>query len=347
MSDEDKAVSRLFRSIAHRVAGTEEVLPDEGRLPSFDRATTWLNSEPLTSRGLRGQVVLVDCWTYTCVNWLRTLPYLRAWHAKYAGAGLTIVGVHTPEFSFEGDLANVVAQSRKLGVEYPVAVDTDYGVWNDFANHYWPAIYVADAEGRLRYHHFGEGEYPRTEMVIQRLLVDSGSTEFDRDLVAVEPHGLEVAADWESLGTPETYLGYGQSSGFVSEDADLRDRPHAYPGGRRLFVNSWDLIGDWTQVRHAAVLNEAGGRIAFAFHARDVNLVMGPAVPGTSIPFRVYLDGEPVGDAAGTDVDDVGGGTVRDENTYQLVRQPAPVGTAVVEIEFLQSDVEAYCFTFG
>ena len=195
MSDEQPH-SGLFRSIAHRLAGSEEILPDEGRLPSFGRATTWLNSEPLTPQGLRGRVVVVDFWTYTCVNWLRTLPYLRAWHAKYADAGLTIVGVHTPEFDFERDLGNVVAESQNLGVEYPIAVDSDYGVWNEFANHYWPAIYIADAEGRLRYHHFGEGEYPRIEMVIQRLLVDAGARDLDLDLVMVEPEGLEVAADW-------------------------------------------------------------------------------------------------------------------------------------------------------
>ena len=347
MYNQDQSLSGLLRSITHRPVGTEGVPPDEGRLPSFDRATTWLNSAPLTPAGLRGRVVLVDFWTYTCVNWLRTLPYLRAWHDKYADAGLTIVGVHTPEFGFERDLANVVAQSRNLGVEYPVAVDTDYGVWNEFANHYWPAIYLADAEGRLRYHRFGEGDYSRTEMVIQQLLVDAGSTDFERDLVSTRPHGLEVAADWETLGTPETYLGYDQSSGFSSEDPHLRDRAHLYPGGRRLAVNFWDLIGTWTHAPHAAVLNETGGRIAFEFQARDVNLVMGPAAAGASIPFRVYLDGEPVADAAGTDVDADGRGTVRDQKTYQLVRRPGPIDTALVEVEFLEAGVEAYCFTFG
>lgn len=337
----------LFRSIAHRLAGEQEVLPDEGRLPSFDRATSWLNSEPLTPTGLLGRVVLVDFWTYTCVNWLRTLPYLQAWHAKYADAGLTIVGVHTPEFGFERDLGNVIAQSRNLGVEYPIAVDSEYGVWDEFANHYWPAIYISDAEGRLRYHHFGEGEYPRTEMVIQRLLVDAGARDLDLDLVMVEREGLEVAADWASLRSPETYLGYGQSSGFASEDADLFDRPHVYGGARRLPLNAWDLAGEWTQARHAAVLNVAGGRISFMFHARDVNLVMGPASAGGTIPFRVLLDGRAIEDACGTDVDRDGRGLVRDQNTYQLIRQPGRVTDHLVEIEFLEGGVEAYCFTFG
>ena len=341
------ASAGLFRSVSHRLAGEQETLPDEGHLPSFDRATTWLNSDPLTPTALRGRVVLADFWTYTCVNWLRTLPYLRAWHAKYAHAGLTIVGVHTPEFGFERDLDNVVARSRSLGVEYPVAVDSDYGVWNEFANHYWPAIYLADGEGRLRFHHFGEGEYPRTEMVLQRLLVDAGARDLDLDLVMVDPEGLEVAADWASLHSPETYLGHAQSSGFASEDADLYDRPHGYRSIQPLPLNAWDLAGEWTHARHAAVLDAAGGRIAFRFHARDVNLVMGPAAMGSEIAFRVLLDGQPVGDAVGTDVDREGRGVLRDQNTYQLVRQSGRIADRLFEIEFAQPGVEAYCFTFG
>jgi len=337
----------LFRSLAHRLAGDQNVLPDEGRLPSFGRATSWLNSEPLTAEGLRGRVVLVDFWTYTCINWLRTLPYLRAWADKYEDAGLTIVGVHTPEFGFESDLRNVTLQTRNLGVRYPVAVDSDYGVWNDFANHYWPAIYLADANGRLRFHHFGEGEYAMTEMAIQQLLMEAGASDLDTDLVMVEPQGLEVAADWRSLGSPETYLGYRQSSGFVSEQSEHYDRPHLYAGGRRLLRNTWDLTGDWTVASHAAVLNEPNGKISFAFHARDVNLVMGPAQAGAHVPFRVTLDGHPVGDAGGTDVDADGLGVVTEQNTYQLVRQPGRVGDSVFEIEFLEAGVEAYCFTFG
>ena len=205
----------LIRSVAHRLAGERPVLPVEGRLPSFDGATGWLNSEPLTPEGLRGRVVLVDFWTYTCVNWLRTLPYVRAWAAKYADAGLTVLGVHTPEFGFERNIDNIVARSRDFGVGYPIAVDSDYGVWRAFDNHFWPALYLADGEGRIRFHHFGEGEYAMTEMVIQQLLLDAGAEGIDQDLVTVEPRGLEVAADWRTLQSPETYLGHERSTGFA------------------------------------------------------------------------------------------------------------------------------------
>ena len=346
------AADRLFRSVANRLAGDDRVLPDEGRLASFERATSWINSEPLSPAGLRGRMVLVDFWTYTCVNWLRTAPYLRAWSAKYADAGLTVIGVHTPEFGFEGDLPNVVRHTKELGIEYPVAVDSDYGVWNDFANHYWPALYLADATGRVRYHHYGEGEYPMTEMAIQQLLVESGSTGFDTGLVSVAPEGLEVAADWETLRSPETYVGYGQSSGFASEDRALYDRAHDYVAHGSLRLNEWDLSGDWTVARHAAVLGAAGGAISFAFHARDANLVMGPgsAVGGTAvggIPFRVLLDGRPVDDARGTDVLADSTGVVNTPGTYQLVRQHGPIEDRVLTLEFDAPGVEAYCFTFG
>ena len=327
----------LIRSIAHRLAGDAPKLPDEGRLAPFVGATSWLNSEPLTPEGLRGRVVLIDFLTYTCINWLRTLPYVSAWDSKYRDAGLTVIGVHTPEFGFEHDLANVGTQLRNLGVDFPVAVDNDYGVWGAFANNYWPAVYLADAEGRIRHHHYGEGEYAQTEMAIQQLLFDAGSQDLDRNLVMVEPEGLEVAADWRTLGSPETYLGYGQSSGFWSEDRATFDRAHVYGGEPpHLPLNNWDLAGTWTVARHAAILNEPGGRIAFQFHARDVNLVMGPLVAGAAIPFQTFLDGEVVGD-----------GTVRDQNTYQLIRAPGPVTDRLFEIEFLGAGVEAYCFTFG
>jgi thiol-disulfide isomerase/thioredoxin len=337
----------MIRSIVHRRAGDEPVaLPDEGRLASFDGATAWLNSDPLTPEGLRGRVVVVDFWTYTCVNWLRTLPYLRAWAAKYHDDGLTVIGVHTPEFGFEGNLENVVAQSHALGVEYPIAVDTDYAVWSAFANHFWPALYVADRDGRIRFHHFGEGEYPMTEMVIQQLLF-AGTDGAERDLVVVEPHGLEVAADWQTLASPETYVGYRQSSGFVQEDRAAFDAPHLYTLPYRQGLNSWALSGTWTVASHAAISHEPGTRIAFRFHARDVNLVMGPADPGTSIRFRVFLDGERASQSHGTDVGSDGSGTVRDQRTYQLLRQPGEISDRLVEIEFLDAGVEAYCFTFG
>jgi thiol-disulfide isomerase/thioredoxin len=337
----------LFRSIAHRLAGDRLALPVEGRLPPFDGATAWLNSDPLTPEALRRRVVLVDFWTYTCVNWLRTLPYLRAWDAKYRDAGLTVVGVHTPEFGFERDIDNVVEQSRTLRVEYPIAVDSDYAVWGAFANHFWPAVYIADAEGRIRHHHFGEGEYAQTEMVIQQLLLDAGAEDIDQDLVDVEPRGLEVPADWRTLQSPETYLGYGQSTGFASEHVAAFDEPHVYSASSRLPRNSWDLTGTWTVTRRAAVLNEPGGRVAIQFHARDVNLVIGPASSGGSIAFRIFLDGEIAESAHGSDVESDGGGIVRDQRTYQLIRQSGPIADHLFEIEFLDAGAEAYCFTFG
>ena len=336
-----------IRSIVHRLAGDAAELPIEGRLAPFDGATGWLNTEPLTPDGLQGRVVLVDFWTYTCVNWLRTAPYRRAWAAKYANAGLTLVGVHTPEFGFERDLDNVVAQTRDLGVEYPVAIDSDYGVWRAFSNHFWPAIYLADAEGRIRYHHFGEGEYAMTEMVIQQLLVDAGASDVGQDLVSVDPRGLEVAADWGTLQSPETYLGYRQATGFASEGHAAFDQSGAFTAPSRLPLNHWALAGTWTVAGHAAASNEPGGRIAFQFHARDVNLVMGPVTAGADIPFRVSLDGQPVGRASGADVDADGGGILREQRTYQLVRQSGSIEDARFEIEFLAAGAEAYCFTFG
>jgi thiol-disulfide isomerase/thioredoxin len=337
----------LIRSFVHRLAGEQPTLPVEGGLASFAGATGWLNSEPLTPEGLRGRVVLVDFWTYTCINWLRTAPYVRAWAAKYAAAGLTVVGVHTPEFGFERDLDNVASHTRKLGVEYPVAIDSDYGVWRAFDNHYWPAIYLADAQGRIRFHHFGEAEYAMTEMVIQQLLLDAGAQTVDPDLVAVEPQGLGVAADWGTLRSPETYVGYGQSTGFAQEDVARFDGPHAYGAPGPLPLNYWGLIGEWTVARDAAVLNEPGGRIALRFHSRDVNLVMGPATRGASVPFRVYLDGQLAEATHGSDVAADGSGVVNDQNTYQLIRQHGPIDDRLFEIEFLEPGVEAYCFTFG
>ena len=337
----------LLHSIAHRMAGDAAELPSEGHLPSFDGATGWLNSEPLAPAGLLGRVVLVDFWTYTCINWLRTLPYVRAWATKYAEQGLTVIGVHTPEFVFEHDVDNVVEQASAMQVSYAIALDNQYGVWRAFANHFWPAIYLADAEGRIRYHHFGEGEYAMTEMAIQQLLVDAGAAGVDQSLVSVDPRGLEVAADYRSLRSPETYLGYGQATGFASPDGLREDRPHQYAAPTGLSLNYWAPTGTWTITDRAAVLAEPGGRIAFRFQARDVNLVMGPAQRGAAIPFRVRLDGRPAAAERGTDVDADGTGTVTEQRTYQLIRQPAPIGERTFEIEFLDAGVEAYCFTFG
>jgi len=336
----------LLNSIAHRLAGDAVELPIEGRLASFDRATGWLNSEPLTPEGLGGRVVVVDFWTYTCVNWLRTLPYLQAWASKYADHGLTIVGVHTPEFGFEHQLENVRAQAQALGVDYPIALDNDYGVWRAFANHYWPALYVADEQGRIRYHHFGEGEYAMSEMVIQQLLLDAGAADVDRDLVIVDPRGLEVSADFRSLQSPETYVGYGHSTGFAQEDVGAFDEPRTY-SLTPLRLNEWALAGAWTVSRLAGRVNGPGGKIAFRFHARDLNLVMGPSSPGSPVAFRITLDGLPPKDAAGVDTEADGRGTVGEQRTYQLIRQPGPIADRLFEIEFLDPGLEAYCFTFG
>ena len=331
---------------AHREAGATN-LPSEGNLPGFDGATGWLNSEPLTPEGLRGRVVAVQFWTYTCVNWLRTLPYARAWAAKYADHGLTIVGVHTPEFGFERNVDNVVAAARDMRVTYPVALDSNYGVWRAFANHFWPALYIADPGGRIRYHHFGEGEYAMSEMVIQQLLRESGNEGFDPGLVSVDPQGTEVAADWGNVRSVETYLGYAQASGFAYPDGMRFGQSHDYSAPPRLGLNQWAPSGRWTFAEHASVLDEAPGRIAITFHARDVNVVMGPRERGTSVPFRVFIDGQPPGAAHGTEVDDQGNGTLSDQRLYQLIRQPGAVRERLFEIEFLGAGAEAYCFTFG
>ena len=335
-----------MRTLLHHPGGEANGLPDEGALAPFARANGWLNSSPLTPDGLRGRVVAVDFWTYTCVNWLRTLPFVRAWAAKYREAGLTVVGVHTPEFGFEHDLDNVKKMSARFAVDWPVAVDNDYGVWQAFDNHYWPALYIADAGGHIRYHHFGEGEYAMSEMVIQQLLAEAGAAHVDGELVNVDPQGLELAADWRTLQSPETYVGYGQASGFVQAASARFDSPADYtPVALRR--NEWALSGNWTVARHAGIANRAGARIAFRFEARDVNLVMGPPNPGAAIPFRVLLDGSPAGEAAGVDAQPEGRGVLNEQRTYQLIRQGGAVAERTIEVEFEDAGAEAYCFTFG
>jgi thiol-disulfide isomerase/thioredoxin len=321
-------------------------LSDEGALPGFDGATGWLNSPPLTPAGLRGKVVLVDFWTYTCINWLRTLGYVRAWAEKYADHGLVVVGVHTPEFTFERDVDNVSHAATDMRVEYPIALDPDYAVWRAFSNRYWPAVYIADAEGRIRHHQFGEGMYVECERVIQQLLRAAGGEDIADDLVSVDPVGLEAQADWTNLGSPETYLGYEQAQNFASPGGAEFDEPRTYAAPDSLKLNHWALSGDWTVERGASVLNRAEGRIAFRFHARDVHLVMRPQA-GTSVPFRVLVDGDPPGDAHGLDVDEQGHGTVVQPRLYQLIRERASVTDRTFEITFLAPSVEAYVFTFG
>ena len=298
-------------------------------LPDFDGATGWLNSDPLTAEGLRGNVVLVDFCTYTCINWLRTLGFVRAWWEKYADKGLVVVGVHTPEFPFEHDVDNVREAAKEMRVGYPIALDPNFAVWRAFDNHYWPAVYIADAEGRIQHHHFGEGGFEECEQVIQQLL---GSED---GFVSPVLEGFEVQADWANLQSPETYLGYEQAQNFVDRE------------GAELRLNQWALSGDWSVEAGKSVLNRAGGGIAFRFHGRDVNLVMGPPSRGASLPFRVSVDGEPPGDAHGLDVDGDGRGTLSQQRLYQLVRKPGAIVDRTFEIAFDAAGAEAYCFTFG
>jgi thiol-disulfide isomerase/thioredoxin len=319
-----------------------DTLPIESRLPGFEGATGWLNSPPLTAAGLRGQVVVLDFWTYTCINWLRTLGYVRAWAERYRDDGVVVVGVHTPEFPFEGNVENVRRAVSAMRIDHPVALDTDYAVWRAFNNHYWPALYIADAEGRIRYHHFGEGAYDECERVIQRLLREAGSGSVSDDLVAISPEGVEAQADWGNLESPETYLGYDQGRNFAAGD----DVPRSYALPDELLRNRWALAGEWTIEERASVLNEAGGGIAFRFHARDVNLVI-RSREGTQIPFRVILDGEAPGSAHGLDVDSEGNGTLVEPRLYQLVRQPGQAVDRTFGITFSAPGVEAYVFTFG
>jgi thiol-disulfide isomerase/thioredoxin len=322
-------------------------LPVEGHLPGFDGAAGWLNSSPLTAAELRGRVVLVQFWTYTCINWLRTLPYLRAWAHRYQQHGLVVIGVHTPEFDFEHDPDNLRRAVTDLGIGYPVVVDNDYAIWDAFANHDWPALYLIDARGQIRHHRFGEGDPQQSEQIIQRLLGDAGAEGIDQDLVAVEPAGVEAAADWASLRSPENYLGHGRSEGFASPDGAVLDTPHGYGAPPRLGLNQWALAGTWTVQRGAAVLHQPGGRILYRFSARDLHLVMAPTTPGGPIRFRVLLDGASPGAAHGGDVDDQGVGTLTQPRLYQLIRQPAPVAERTVEIAFLDPGVGAYAVTFG
>jgi thiol-disulfide isomerase/thioredoxin len=321
-------------------------LPIEGEVPSLEGATGWLNSPPLSGADLRGKVVLIDFWTYTCINWLRTLGYVRAWAEKYEDQGLVVVGVHTPEFPFERDVDNVRQAAKDMRVGYPIALDPDYAVWRAFSNQYWPAVYIADVEGRIRHHQFGEGGYAECERIIQALLREAGGGGGD-DLVSVADDGFEAQADWANLESPETYLGYEQAQNFASPGGAELDEPRTYVAQDQLRLNQWALSGDWTVERGASVLNRADGGIALRFHARDVHLVMGPRLRGTALPFRVLIDGEPPGAAHGLDVDEQGHGQVDQQRLYQLIREPRSIADRTFEITFLAPGVEAYAFTFG
>ena len=312
-----------------------EGLADESRMPPFGGATGWLNSPPLAAAELRGKVVLVEFWTFTCINWLRQLPYVRAWAEKYKDHGLVVVGVHTPEFEFEKNLDNIRRAAQELAVGYPVAIDNDYAVWRAFSNYAWPALYLIDAQGRVRYRHLGEGEYERSERMIQQMLAEAGAAGVPRDLVSVEGRGVEAAADWGNLRSAETYLGPERAQNRV------------YAAPERLRLNQWTASGSWTPKRQAIVLSKPHGRIAHRFHARDLHLVMGPAVAGSTVRFRVLIDGKAPGAAHGLDIDAQGNGTLTEQRMYQLIRQPGPIAERTFEIEFLDRGVEVFAFTFG
>lgn len=313
---------------------------------ALGRAGQWLNSAPLSPGQLAGQTVLVNFWTYTCINWLRTLPYVRAWSQRYRDH-FTVIGVHTPEFAFERDIENVRRAIGQMGIEYPVVIDNDYAIWRAFDNHYWPALFLIDQRGRIRRRQFGEGEYVASERAIQRLLRDAGVSSVTDDVVSVHPSAFEAAADWANLRSPEAYVGYARGDHLVSPDPPLHDAARIYRPAARLGLNEWSLAGDWTIGRQATTLNAPPGRIVFGFHARDVHLVMGPARRGHSLRFRVAIDGRPPGSAHGLDVDEHGEGTLTDQRLHQLVRQRTAIVDRTLSVEFLDGGAEAFCFTFG
>jgi thiol-disulfide isomerase/thioredoxin len=315
---------------------------------ALDDARQWLNSKPLTAEELKGKVVLVSFWTYSCVNWIRTQPYLRAWAEKYKDKGLVIVGVHSPEFGFEKNLDNVRWAVDALDVGYPVVIDNDFAIWNAFSNQYWPAFYFIDGEGRIRHEKFGEGEYEQSERVLMQLLAENGAT-IGNEYVSLDPQGLEAAADWSTLATLETYVGSSRATNFASpvELFGLGSGPQTYTIPETLRLNQWALAGNWTMGSEASVLNAPGGRISFKFRARDANLVMGPAGRGSPVRFRLLIDGQPPGAAHGADIDEAGYGTIVEQRLYQLIRQPAPIVDRTLEIEFLDAGAELFSFTFG
>ncbi|MBJ9967226.1 cytochrome c biogenesis protein DipZ [Burkholderia seminalis] len=329
---------------------TPSALPVEGTLPSLDGAVQWLNSPPLTAAGLRGKVVLVDFWTYSCINCLRTLPYTNAWARKYAPYGLVVIGVHAPEFAFERDIGNVKKAVHDLGIDYPVAIDNGYSIWRAFNNEYWPAHYFVDAQGRVRHHHFGEGEYAQSERAIQSLLAEAGHPEalnVPLGLAGAPANGALAAADSADVRSPETYVGYARADSFMSPGGAVRDAAHRYDAPARPDLNDWGLAGTWNVGAERASLAAPDGRIVYRFHARDLHLVLGPGTNGQPVRFRVTLDGAAPGAAHGTDVDAQGYGTVTGQRLYQLVRQPGAIADRTFAIEFLDPGVDAYAFTFG
>jgi cytochrome c biogenesis protein CcdA/thiol-disulfide isomerase/thioredoxin len=334
------------RAPTAKADGTAAALPVLDDMPPLDGAVTWLNSPPLTDAALRGKVVLVDFWTYSCINCLRSIPYVRAWAEKYKDQGLVVIGVHTPEFAFERDVDNVKKAIAQLGIHYPVAVDNNYAIWQAFGNNSWPAHYFIDAKGAIRYEHFGEGEYDQSERVIQQLLAEAGRTNVTQSLVSVHGTGAEAAPDFTDTRSPETYIGFERQENFASPGGQVRDAPHDYTGSPAT-LNQWSLNGNWTVRGQDATLNQKDGSIQFRFHARDLHLVLGPAADAEPIHFRVTIDGQAPGDQHGSDIDAAGNGVVTGQRLYQLLRQDGTIGDHTFAIQFLDPGVQAYAFTFG
>ena len=322
-------------------------LPDEGSMPSLDGAVEWLNSPPLTAEGLRGKVVVVDFWTYSCVNCLRTLPYVRAWADKYKDQGLVVIGVHAPEFAFEKDIDNVRRAVKDLKVDYPVAIDNNYAIWRAFNNEYWPAHYFIDTQGRVRHHHFGEGEYAQSEKVIQQLLAEAGASQVSAGIVQPDIGGAALAPVDGEVQSPETYIGYARAENFASPGGAKHDENHAYTATAQLSANQWNLAGSWNVSQEKALLVNAGGQIAYRFHARDLNLVLGPGADRKPVRFRIRIDGNAPGENHGVDINADGYGEVTEQRLYQLVRIRGDIKDRTFQIEFLGSGVEAFAFTFG
>jgi thiol-disulfide isomerase/thioredoxin len=321
--------------------------PKISSMPDFGGATGWINSAPLTGSEFHGKVILVEFWTYTCVNWRRTLPYVRAWAERYKEKGLVVIGVHTPEFSFEKDSGNVRRATKDMDIRFPVALDNNYAIWSSFANQYWPALYFIDAKGRIRHTRFGEGDYDQSEKVIQQLLMEAGARDIPSDLSPIQASGAELAADWANLRSTETYLGYQQTQHFSSPGGAVRDKRHQYLPAGKLGLNQWALLGDWTMGTEGDLLNAANGRLTYRFHARDVNLIMGPAARDGRLRFVVRIDGLPPGNAHGVDTDKEGNGVVTGKGMYQLIRQPGPITDRLIEVEFPDAGIEIFDLTFG
>ncbi|WP_159010603.1 cytochrome c biogenesis protein DipZ [Bradyrhizobium sp. S69] len=327
-------------------AGESEALPVEGAAPSLDGAFEWLNSKPLTTEQLKGKVVVVDFWTYSCINCLRAIPYVRAWAEKYRDHGLVVIGVHAPEFAFERNVDNVKKAIAALGIGYPVAIDNEYKIWRAFENEYWPAHYFIDAKGQIRHHHFGEGDYDQSEAVIQQLLAEAGDKNVPSGMVAVNASGAEAASAKIDVKSPETYVGYDRADHFVSPGGVVQDTSHVYAAGTPA-LNDWSLVGDWTIGNERAQSNAKDSAIVYRFHARDLHLVLGPSPDGKPVRFVVTIDGKSPGAAHGIDVDPEGNGVVTAQRLYQLVRDPGAVADHTFEIRFLDPGAQAYAFTFG